>query len=386
MEPGDFRDRRTFPGLEGGTFEILVRLGERLERIPRVLLAPILLAVVYLAAGTLPARAILLGAFCLSDWLLLLALPRFRLSDGPANGPALLLAILRAPFAWLPNPWSIPVQMAGTLLLIYGFAIEPNWVELTHQRLLTPRWGSRRILRLLHFGDLHLESVSHRERRLVAIARAAAPDLILISGDFLSYSNVRDRRAWELVRGVLEQLSAPLGVFAVSGTPLVDSEDVLPELFRGTPVQWLRDERVTLRHDSAEFDVIGLSCTHKPFLDSPRLARLAPQPADRLTILLYHTPDLAPDAALLGVDLQLSGHTHGGQVRLPWVGALYPSSLYGKRFEVGRHQLGQMTLSVTRGLGMEGKGAPRVRFLCRPEITLWDISRPGSPDDAGEGG
>jgi hypothetical protein len=380
MEPGDFRDRRSFPGLEGGTFEILVRLGERLERLPRGLFAPILLAVAYLAAGTLPARAILLGAFCLFDWLLLLALPRFRLSDGPANGPALLLAILRAPFAWLPNPWSLFLQVGGTVLLAYGFAIEPNWVQLSHQRLRTPRWRGERSLRLLHFGDLHLESVSHRERSLVDIAGDAGPDLILISGDFLSYSNVGDRRAWELVRGVLQQLSAPLGVFAVSGTPLVDPVDVLPELFRGTPVRWLRDERITLRQGSEDFAVIGLSCTHKPFLDSARLAELVPHPGERLTILLYHTPDLAPDAARLGVDLQLSGHTHGGQVRLPWIGALYPSSLYGKRFEVGRHQLGGMTLYVTRGLGMEGKGAPRVRFLCRPEITLWEISRPGSPD------
>jgi hypothetical protein len=273
--------------------------------------------------------------------------------------------------------------LGGTLLLIYGFAIEPNRVQLTHQRLLTRRWRGERALRLLHFGDLHLESVSHRERALVDIARAAAPDMIVISGDFLSYSNVGDRHARELVRGVLQQLSAPLGVFAVSGTPLVDLDDDLPELFRGTPVRWLRDEGITLRHDSGEFELIGLSCTHKPFLDSPRLARLIPQPNQRLTILLYHTPDLAPDAARLGVDLQLSGHTHGGQVRLPWFGALYPSSLYGKRFEVGRHELGRMTLYVTRGLGMEGKGAPRVRFLCRPEMTLWEISRPEPRGDAG---
>jgi len=72
--------------------------------------------------------------------------------------------------------------------------------------------------------------------------------------------------------------------------------------------------------------------------------------------------------------LQLSGHTHGGQVRLPVYGALYAASLYGKRFESGRRQVGDLTLYVTRGIGLEGKSAPRVRFLCPPEIILWEIN------------
>lgn len=90
-------------------------------------------------------------------------------------------------------------------------------------------------------------------------------------------------------------------------------------------------------------------------------------------ILLYHSPDLAPEAAELGIDLQLSGHTHGGQVRLPFYGAVITGSLYGKALEVGRRQIGSLTLYVTRGLGMEGAGAPRVRFLCPPEIILWEM-------------
>jgi predicted MPP superfamily phosphohydrolase len=88
---------------------------------------------------------------------------------------------------------------------------------------------------------------------------------------------------------------------------------------------------------------------------------------------LYHTPDLAPVAAAQGVDLQLSGHTHGGQVRLPFFGALFTSSLYGKKFEAGRYQVGALTLYVSRGIGLEGKGAPRARFLCPPEMILWEI-------------
>jgi predicted MPP superfamily phosphohydrolase len=198
----------------------------------------------------------------------------------------------------------------------------------------------------------------------------------LISGDFLSYSYVDDREAWLAARQVLSEVDAPLGVFAVSGSPPVDSDEALQFIFEGTRVRWLKDELVTFSHGPNEIALLGISCTHKPFLDAPRLEALRRGEDTRFTVLLYHSPDLAPEAASLGIDLQLSGHTHGGQVRLPFFGALYPSSLYGKQLEVGRRQIGAMTLYVTRGLGLEGKGAPRVRFLSPPELVVWEISGP----------
>ncbi len=153
----------------------------------------------------------------------------------------------------------------------------------------------------------------------------------------------------------------------------MDREDILPHILNGLNIQMLNEERIQLEHHDGTIELIGLSCTHKPFEDGPRLEALLRGKSDEISILLYHTPDLAPIASELGIDLQLSGHTHGGQVRLPLFGALYAASLYGKRFESGRYELGDMTLYVTRGLGMEGKAAPRVRFLCPPEITLWEI-------------
>ena len=80
-----------------------------------------------------------------------------------------------------------------------------------------------------------------------------------------------------------------------------------------------------------------------------------------------------PDAVETGVDLYLAGHTHGGQLRLPLFGALVTSSDFWKRYEAGRYREGQTTLYVSRGLGMEGLGAPRARFLAPPEIVVWDL-------------
>jgi len=203
-------------------------------------------------------------------------------------------------------------------------------------------------------------------------AQELNPDLILFSGDLLSYSNVDDQSARTEARNVLSSLHAPLGVYAVAGSPPVDRKDVLSEVYRDLEVTLLDRTPARLQFQGGEIDLFGLPCTHDPALDVPALEPLEPE-GDAFAILLHHSPDLAPTAAKKGFDLQLSGHTHGGQVRLPLFGAVYTSSVLGKRFEAGRYRVGEMTLYVTRGMGMEGKAAPRVRFLCPPEIVLWEI-------------
>jgi predicted MPP superfamily phosphohydrolase len=90
-------------------------------------------------------------------------------------------------------------------------------------------------------------------------------------------------------------------------------------------------------------------------------------------MLLYHKPDLAYAADEVAIDLYLAGHTHGGQVRLPFYGAIYANSRYGKTFEMGLYQLKNTTMYVSRGLGFTGGSAPRIRFLAPPEVTIVDL-------------
>jgi predicted MPP superfamily phosphohydrolase len=378
----DFTRVKYFPGTDSNPFDLFLRITDVIQALPRPIFAALLL-VLALAPGLITGNwrvGLILWLFYLGDWALLEGLPRLGRSFGPPKPPALILALLRLPFAFLPLPLMLVFEGVGTLLVIYGFWIEPHRVGLSHQKLVTPKLTGGRPLRVLHLGDLHAEiAATERERQTLAHVRATAPDLILFSGDFLNLSYVYDDRARAVARAFLRELHAPLGVFVVSGSPGVDRPDALPEVLHGLDnLRWLRDEQVMLEHEGQPIRLVGITCTHKPFIDGPRLTEVlgqAPGPAP-LTILLYHTPDLAPEAAEAGLDLQLSGHTHGGQVRLPFFGALVAGSLYGKRFESGRFQEGPLTLYVIRGIGLEGKGAPRVRFLCPPEICLWEISGP----------
>jgi uncharacterized protein len=369
----DFSEQKEFPGVEGNRFDIILHAAEIVARIPVPVFA--LLLFVLAVIPTLGNWTWTLGlwAFFLSDWLLLALLPRFNLSYGPSQPPVLILAVLRTLFAFIPLPFALAVQVIGALLVIYSFYIEPHRIHITHQTLVSPKLHSKKPLRILHLGDLHVEHITRRERQLLAEIEKLKPDLILFSGDVLNLSFRTDPDAVETARAIMQHWTAPLGSYGVNGSPAVDLKDVFPTIMKDLPVHWLRDQKVTIQHDGDAIDIAGVSCTHRPFEDGPRLRKLMDHAGDHFTILLYHTPDLAPIAAKHGIDLQLSGHTHGGQVRLPFYGAIFTGSLYGKRYEAGRYPHGDMDLYITRGIGLEGAGAPRVRFLCPPEIILWEI-------------
>ncbi len=372
----DFPRVTRLPGTTSHPFDTLIRLADLIDRLPAPIFAALLFALALAPTlGDLP-RAVILWLFFLGDWLLLALLPRAHKSFGPAKPPTLALALLRALFAVLPLPLAMFAQGIGSALVIYAFWIEPHRVHVTRQSLRSPKLKAGiPPLRVLHLSDLHVERLTAREHQVLRRIRELQPDVILFSGDFLNLSNVEDPVAWEQARAFLRALHAPLGVYAVSGSPPVDKPEIVPQLLAGLDnIRWLRDERVTIMHHGQPIDLVGVTCTHNPSTDGTSLDNILHGDPEEFTILLYHTPDLAPTAAAQGVDLQLSGHTHGGQIRAPFFGALFTSSLYGKRFEAGRYQLGGLTLYVSRGIGLEGKGAPRARFLCPPEIILWEIT------------
>jgi predicted MPP superfamily phosphohydrolase len=281
------------------------------------------------------------------------------------------------------NPWLALAMMAGlSILAWYGTWIEGMDLRVTERSLALENWPAGvPPLRLLHLSDLHLERIGLREEKLAAIIDSLQPDLICFSGDLLSLSYNADPQAIADAREVIGRWRAPLGVYAVTGSPLVDLPETAAAILENHPhLRWLQDEAVTIEIGEGSLTLIGLTCTHQPPIDGPKLRSvLESAPRTSPVILIYHTPDLAPEAAATGVDLQLSGHTHGGQIRLPGYGAVITSSIYRKRFEMGEYQLARdgrepMTLYVSRGIGMEGGVAPRARFLCRPEVILWTLT------------
>jgi predicted MPP superfamily phosphohydrolase len=250
---------------------------------------------------------------------------------------------------------------------------------MTSRSIQSDTWPAAPPLRLLHLSDLHVERLTQREAHLLKLIEQARPDLIVITGDYLNLSYVDDPTARAEVRQLLAKITAPYGVYATLGSPPVDPRDTTPSLFDGLNIRLLRDEVAVLRLPNGRvLSLLGLDCEHDLDSDAAVLHRLlALAPADSLKILLYHSPELMPLVQQHPVDLYLCGHTHGGQIRLPWYGAILTSSVTGKRYEMGPYLEQNTTLYISRGIGLEGLSAPRMRLLCPPEIILFSLSGNG---------
>jgi predicted MPP superfamily phosphohydrolase len=378
----------TVDPLEHSALHTLLVQTNRLQQLPPLILALIMglcALVVALAWDALPVAAAYLAA-ALVNWGALWALPRAGRSYGPdrptALALALLLAVLMVALGLLGASWPLALALLLTItaLAVYATWIEPFRLGVTRQTYTTPKWdAASKPLRLLQIGDLHIERVTARERQLNRLVRDLQPDIIVFTGDYVNLSNTHDPQAERAIREVISAWAAPLGVYCISGTPLVEPLERVRDFVRGLDnLTLLANAWATVPTPGGALNILGLVVTHDMARDRALLARMAAaRPPAGLDLLLMHPPDIAPEANDSGFDLYLCGHTHGGQMRLPLVGAFFSSSHLGQRFIMGRYELGTTTLYTARGVGLEGLGAPRARFLCPPEIVLWEISGAG---------
>jgi uncharacterized protein len=332
--------------------------------------------------------AVILIVFIVSDAILLWQLPARGLSFGAWQPQLVFLAVPRTAVAlimsliiarWIFHDelvWLALAQAVGSAAFIWGAFFEPFRLTLSQMSVTSDRLPAGVLpIRVLHLTDLHLSRLTEREETLLGLVERVEPDLIVLTGDYLNLSYVEDEEAQEQMRRLLGQLSAPYGVYATLGSPTVDARDLIPDLFRDLPIRLLRDEYAEVKLDEQRrLVLLGLDCSHDIETDAAVLESVVMQaPQNAPHVLLYHSPELMPQAIYLGLDLYLCGHTHGGQVRLPIYGALMTSSQLGKRYEMGHYHERRTHLYVSRGIGLEGLSAPRVRFLCPPEVTLVQV-------------
>ena len=223
-------------------------------------------------------------------------------------------------------------------------------------------------VRIVQISDLHCDKKARNEERIVEIVNSLNPDIVVFTGDSLNTAEALGR-----FKDTLSRLKAHIGKFAVDGNFEVDYWGGL-DLYTGTGFELLDEEAVRLEKDGEVFYISGLSYHNPPQM--PHVLKKVPDAA--YSVFLHHVPCLVEDIGDLNADLYICGHTHGGQVALPFYGALTTLSRYGKKYERGMYEVGKTKLYVNRGIGMEGGLAPRVRFCARPEITVFDIGPKGA--------
>ena len=265
---------------------------------------------------------------------------------------------------WIPAASFLGLYV---LCFFYGTLIEADWVAVTTTEVPVARrvLGKERF-RIVHLSDLHLESVGRREYRVVDRVREAKPDLILLTGD---YMNTREGAA-----ALNEMLTALVGIAPVYGVPgNWDSKFMTSQVFRQAGATLLVDDSILIERGESKVRLVGQEVHPK----KPLRELLRGLNDGAFTIFMHHKPDAVDE--LRGrdpgqtVNLFLCGHTHGGQVRLPFWGAVITLSKYHKQFEHGLYDVDGVPMYVSRGVGCEGGSAPRVRFLCRPEVAVIDL-------------
>ena len=241
---------------------------------------------------------------------------------------------------------------------VYGYAVERHALVVT--RATVPVIGLPPALAGLRIGlitDVHRSStVSHEDvAHAVSALTAERPDLVVLGGDYVSF---RDRQFIGPAAEALAPLSAPHGVFGILGNH--DDDHEMPAALGKNGVEMLRDARTRVMIRNEPVDLVGIRFWTKHQQDIADLTR----DAAPMTVLLAHDPRRLTEAAALRVPLVLSGHTHGGQVVLPIVGAV-AAQKFPVVAGIGRRD--RSTLFVSRGVGTV---YVPVRINCPPEVAV----------------
>lgn len=241
-------------------------------------------------------------------------------------------------------------------LVFYAHWIEPVWIEVTHHTIKAP---VRAPLRIAHLTDLHIKKLGYREKRLLHLINREAPDVILISGD--SISNTGN---YTEVGSFLKNLKAPLGVWLVRGNwehwrPRIDEL----QTYADADIHFLNNANHRLKDD---YWIIGLNDNSAGHPDLKLASKGLFHKAFKIG--LFHSPDFFL-AHAQAFNIVFAGHTHGGQVRLPFLPPLWLPAGSGP-YVKGWYTTGRSTMYVSRGIG---NSVIDIRFLCRPELPIIDI-------------
>lgn len=281
--------------------------------------------------------------------------------------------LLLGALAWFSRRKVLPAVIGVSLALVgvWAFFIEPRMLSISTLHIDSAKVEAA--FEIAVVADLQAERFGAYEQSVLEHLVARQPDLILLTGDYVQAAGVaaRERVAATLRRRWRDLgVSAPMGVFVLQGDVDASSWE---SHFEGLDVE---TSAVTQTFLEQPVELIGLSLADSfdPQLDLPKsFGSEGPGSERGYRIVFGHGPDFALGTSR--ADLMIAGHTHGGQVRLPGIGPLITFSRVPRSWAAGATEVGPgRWLVVSRGIGMERADAPRLRFLCRPELLFVQVA------------
>jgi uncharacterized protein len=274
------------------------------------------------------------------------------------------MKVTRRQFLQIAGGLGIAVGIPSTAELEYATRMETNRVAIEERPIRIPRLPTAfEGFRIALFSDIHLYPFTPIQlvRDAVGLANSFQADLVLLAGDFVW----RDVEAVFDLVPVLSQLNASIGTFAVLGNhDHLKGPQIVAKALLQAGIRLLRNEGITIQrgHDSIYLAGIDSARAGTPF----PAAAFENRRGDPISIVVVHEPDFIRNLVpRFPVDLQLSGHSHGGQIRLPVLGPLILPKM-GEIYDMGLYRFGAAQIYTTRGIGTIQVNA---RFHCPPEVT-----------------
>lgn len=274
--------------------------------------------------------------------------------------------------------------LLGSLLLglrHYVTYVEPERLVVQRIEFVTDKVTAP--LRILHISDTHFPAWGPYEQSVIQTMEEWRPDLIIHSGDFVQVvAPMTFNVVWESFLSELRAISQPrYGIFAVFGDTDWDIHRIRPG--ERLPIQFLSSANQVIETHAGKIDIMGLNLSQSRYPEWGLRAIdrwLSRSPQGVFRIAIGHAPDFAMALKEKPIDLLLAGHTHGGQVRLPFIGPLVIDSNVSKEWASGLRSIGVPYLNVSAGAGSNRfEGLPPIRFGCPTEITIIDLIPPQSP-------
>jgi uncharacterized protein len=256
--------------------------------------------------------------------------------------------------------------------------LEPNEPRVVQREIRLSRWPEKLDgFTIALLSDFHYDShfSVHPIERSIPLVNSLKPDLIALTGDFVSVplfsrDDKKAAAAAEPCANCLRKMHAPYGLWAVLGNhDFYSDPNHITRSLQDAGIHVLSNQSTAVELNGGRFWLSGVGDVTGG--DADLDATLHRVPAGEATVLLAHEPDYADYASRHPIDLQLSGHSHGGQVRFPFIPPFYLPPL-GEKYIWGLFNVGPLTLYTNPGLGTVGFP---VRFNCPPEITFITLRR-----------
>ena len=247
---------------------------------------------------------------------------------------------------------------------IYGEVYEPNNLEI--QRASISVKGLKTPIKVAHISDLQTDDLRSIHLEVQRAVNDFVPDFIFFTGDLINHPSIKAE-----IQTYLRGFKSRRGSFSVGGN--IDAHLNLNDFYKDTGFTLLEGDFRKIKFSGNSAGVVGLG------LESFSNRRLLASLLEKLgrtdvTLLLSHVPDTMTIAKGLPVTALFSGHTHGGQMCPPWGGPILTLSGVSRRIAGGGiHEVEGLYVVVSRGLGLEGHVAPRVRTFCSPQVLLLEL-------------